>query len=137
MSGTSKGREATVACLAPRVKVWLECGGEYVFGLGLCEVLQAIDRSGSIKQAACDVGLSYRHVWGRIKEAERAGGCPLVETRIGGRDKRRSCLTNEARRLVAAFLAFRERVTQLVQREFARHFPSSQESSPAAPSAGV
>src|SRR5262245_14682060 len=41
--------------LMPRVKVWLECGGAFAFGLGVCEILQAVDRSGSIKQAARDV----------------------------------------------------------------------------------
>jgi molybdate transport system regulatory protein len=71
------------------------------------------------------VGKSYRHVWARIKEAERAGGCPLVETRVGGTGTRRSCLTDDARRLVAGFLAFRAGMARLAEREFARHFPPS------------
>jgi molybdate transport system regulatory protein len=112
--------------LMVRVKVWFECEDRYAFGLGICEVLQAVDRSGSIKQAARDVGRSYRHVWARIKEAERAGGCPLVETRVGGTGTRRSCLTDSARYLVAGFLAFRGRMTRLAEREFARHFHSPQ-----------
>jgi molybdate transport system regulatory protein len=123
MSNAVKERTATAYNLFPRVKVWLESDGRYAFGLGICEVLQAVGRSGSIKQAARDVGKSYRHVWHRIKEAERAGGSPLVETRVGGTGTRRSCLTEEARLLVAGFLAFRTRMAQLAEREFARHFP--------------
>ena len=38
------------ASLCPRVKVWLEIGGAYAFGLGICEILQAVDRAGSIKK---------------------------------------------------------------------------------------
>ena len=33
------------ASLCPRVKVWLEIGGAYAFGLGICEILQAVDRA--------------------------------------------------------------------------------------------
>jgi WD40 repeat protein/mono/diheme cytochrome c family protein len=38
--------------LVPRVKVWVECSGQYAFGFGLSEILQAVEREGSIKQAA-------------------------------------------------------------------------------------
>src|SRR5215831_1268706 len=88
------------ASLVPRVKVWLEVGGRYAVGLGISEILQAVDRTGSIKQAAIEVGKSYRHVWERVKEAASALGVVLVETQIGGKDVRRSCLTPDARRLV-------------------------------------
>jgi molybdate transport system regulatory protein len=101
--------------------VWLKPDGQYVFGLGICEVLQAVERSGSIKQAARDVGTSNRHVWDRVKEAERAGRSPLVETRVGGTGTRRSCLTEDARRLVAGYLAFRGHMARLAEREFAPH----------------
>jgi molybdate transport system regulatory protein len=123
MSNAVKERTTADRDLVPRVKVWLESDGQYAFGLGICEVLQAVERSGSIKQAARDVGKSYRHVWDRIKEAEQAGGSRLVETRVGGTGARRSCLTEEARVLVAGFLAFRTRMSQLAEREFTRHFP--------------
>jgi len=111
-----------MASLVPRVKVWLEAGGRYAVGLGISEILQAVDRTGSIKQAANEVGKSYRHVWERVKEAEAALGIGLVETRIGGKDTRRSCLTADARRLVAAFLTFRRRMMEVLNEEFDRCF---------------
>src|SRR4051794_19520883 len=100
--------------LTPRVKVWLETGSRrYAFGLGICEILEAVERAGSIKRAAADVGKSYRHVWGRIKEAEEALGQRLVETQVGGADTHRSNLTPAARLLVANFLAFRRRLGEV------------------------
>jgi molybdate transport system regulatory protein len=108
--------------LTPRVKVWLEAGGQYAFGLGIAEVLQAIERTGSIKQAAADVGRSYRYVWGRIKKAEQALGRQLVEAHVGGTGRQRSSLTPDARRLVAAFFALRRRMAVLLQEEFTRRF---------------
>jgi molybdate transport system regulatory protein len=108
--------------LVPRVKVWLETEGRYAFGYGLSEILEAVDRAGSIKQAAADLGKSYRYVWGRIKKAENTLGRPLVDTQVGGQGSQRSSLTPEARRLVRAFLALRGRMAQLLQQEFGRHF---------------
>src|SRR5262245_38147805 len=85
----------------PRVKVWVECGGRYAFGFGLAEILQALERAGSFKQAASDLGKSYRYIWGRIKEAEKVLEQQLVRTQVGGKEQKRSFLTPVARQLVA------------------------------------
>jgi molybdate transport system regulatory protein len=111
------------AVLRPRIKVWLETEGDYAFGFGLCEMLRAVDQAGSIKQAAADLGKSYRHVWGRIKEAERVLGWPLVATHVGGAGTQRSALTPEARAMVGRFLALRARMAELLETEHARLFP--------------
>jgi molybdate transport system regulatory protein len=102
--------------------VWLEHEGRYAFGLGVSEILQAVDRVGSIKHAAAEVGKSYRHVWARLKQAEQALGRRLVKSQVGGLGTQRSALTPEARRLVAAFLALRGRMMRAAREEFARHF---------------
>jgi molybdate transport system regulatory protein len=122
MSRTVTQPRAPSPLLVPRVKVWLERDGSYAFGLGLSDILQAVGRAGSIKRAAADLGKSYRHVWGRIKQAEHVLGRPLVETQVGGQGSQRSSLTAEAHRLVAAFTDLRRRMFQLVQEEFARAF---------------
>lgn len=108
--------------VAPRVKVWLEKEGTYVFGFGISEILAAVDETGSIKQAARSVGKSYRYVWSRVKEAERAFGRRLIDTRVGGAGTRRSALTAEARDLVAGFTALRRNVKRFVAAEFRRRF---------------
>src|SRR5262249_52111839 len=101
--------------LVPRVKVWLETEGRYAFGFGISEILQAVDQAGSIKQAARDLGKSYRYVWGRIKDAEDALGQALVEAQVGGKGRQRSFLTPAARKLVDDFLAIRQRMTEVVR----------------------
>jgi molybdate transport system regulatory protein len=108
--------------LTPRVKVWLEVRGSYAFGLGISDILSAVGRVGSIKQAAAELGLSYRHVWARVKEAEKALGRRLVITHVGGLGVRRSTLTPEAPRLIAAFTTFRRRMLEIVRDEYARSF---------------
>ncbi len=90
--------------LLPRVKVWLEIGGDYALGWGICEILQAVQEAGSIKDAAVQLGKSYRYVWGRVKDAETTLRQPLVETRVGGVTEQRSNLTPLADQLVEDFV---------------------------------
>ena len=87
--------------VTPCAKLWLEVGGQYVFGLGISEILKAVQQTGSIKAAAQQVGKSYRHVWDKIKQAEQALGVPLVRTQVGGKDARRSELS-ELRKISCA-----------------------------------
>jgi putative molybdopterin biosynthesis protein len=44
----------------------------------LFDLLSALAAAGSIQQAAVALGLSYRHLWGRLKQWEDALGEPLV-----------------------------------------------------------
>jgi molybdate transport system regulatory protein len=108
--------------LIPKVKVWLEQGGDYAFGLGIAEILQAVERTGSIKHAAAEVGKSYRHIWSRLQEAQEAFGLPLVESHVGGTGTKRTSLTPIARQMVARFLDLRSRIFRLVEQEFASLF---------------
>lgn len=114
-------RIKSISNVTPRAKVWLEIDGQYVFGLGICCILEAVDESGSIKSAAAALGKSYRHVWSRIKEVEQALGMPLVETQVGGSGPRRSELTETARKLIVHFREMRAKVFALVEEEFTRH----------------
>lgn len=54
-------------------------GGEAVqLGNPVFRILAAIRRQGSIGRAADELGLSYRHVWGVLKEREQVYGKPLI-----------------------------------------------------------
>ena len=49
----------------------------------LLRLVEAVGKSGSLKQAAKSLGVSYRHAWGLIGEAAAAFGAPLVELERG------------------------------------------------------
>lgn len=108
--------------MIPRAKIWVEVDGDYVFGLGVCRILEAVEETGSIKQAAEVVGKSYRHVWSRIKEVEKRLGFSLVETQVGGATQRRSTLTTPALKLVSQYRAMRQEVFDLVDEKFSKSF---------------
>jgi molybdate transport repressor ModE-like protein len=116
---------ATPALLSPRVKVWVEAEGGYSFGSGLVEMLEAVGRASSIKKAAADLGRSYRHVWDRIKDAERGLRLALVTTQVGGQGAQRSELTDDARRLISDFRGLRDRMIDAMELESKRRFQES------------
>ena len=118
----SRRRRARRKGMKPRVKVWLEIDGQYVFGFGMSEILKAVGTAGSIKAAAELLGKSYRHVWARIKEAEQALGEPLVHARVGGQGTSRSSLTERATRLIEDYDALRRRMFDVVREEFSSRF---------------
>jgi molybdate transport system regulatory protein len=102
--------------------VWIECDGEYVFGHGICSILEAVETTGNIKDAAAHLEKSYRYVWSRIKEAEQALGESLVAARVGGADSNRSSLTPLASQLIAQYRTLRQRMIDVVELEFPRCF---------------
>lgn len=69
----------------PAFKLWLETEDGYVFGPGVYNLLTAIDRTGTLKEASQQLGMSYRYAWGLIKKAEEKLGEPLIDASKGGR----------------------------------------------------
>ena len=102
--------------LVPRASVWLERRGVYLLGDAEAQLLEAIERTGSIKEAAKTVGLSYRTAWARVQNLEQALGTPAVESRAGGPRRGTSALTGDARELIQRHGDLRRRVVELLQR---------------------
>ncbi|MDR3641485.1 MAG: LysR family transcriptional regulator [Humidesulfovibrio sp.] len=75
-SGAKTGAQTPAPVL--RVHLWLETGGRMLFGLGRIQLLQQVERLGSLNQASKALGMSYRAAWGRIKSTEEALGEPLL-----------------------------------------------------------
>ena len=128
-AGLKARKSGSRPMIRPRVKFWLEINGERAFCPGVCQILQEIERTGSIKDAAAAIGRSYRFVWGKLKSVEAALGQPLVETRVGGSQEKRSVLTEDGRSLMEEFIQLRQELFDLMDNQFAtriaRSLPSS------------
>lgn len=83
----------------------IQAGSE--LGNPLFDLLHALESEGSIKSAADALGLSYRHVWGAIKQWEDTLQHELIVWRKG----RRATLTPYAQRLIWAERQSRVRMT--------------------------
>lgn len=66
-------------------KIWLETDEGYVFGPGVYRLLKKVNETGTLKEAAEALGMSYRFAWGLVKKAENKIGEPLLHAHKGGR----------------------------------------------------
>lgn len=69
----------------PAFKAWLETEEGYVFGPGVYRLLKKVRETGTLKDAAESIGMSYRFAWGLVKKAEQKIGRPLIHAHKGGR----------------------------------------------------
>ncbi|MDC0335415.1 LysR family transcriptional regulator [Pseudodesulfovibrio sp.] len=87
-----------------RLRVWIEQEDEIYIGIGSTLLLQHIEKLGSLRKAAEELGMSYRRAWGKLKNAEQRIGHPLVEKTKG--QGQRFNLSPFGKELMDKFLQF-------------------------------
>lgn len=87
-----------------RLRVWIEQEEETYIGIGSTLLLQHIEKLGSLRKAAEELGMSYRRAWGKLKKAEQRIGQPLVEKTRG--QGQRFNLSPLGKELMEKFLHF-------------------------------
>lgn len=95
-----KARQLDV-CL--KIRLWFESDRGPLLGPGRLALLEGVRRLGSLNKAAAELGMSYRRAWGRIKDAERRLGEPLLVDAGGASGFR---LTSLADQLVNGYLVW-------------------------------
>lgn len=104
-------------------KVWLEHEqwGK-AFGDGPLDMLERIDRLGSLRRGAAEMKMSYNKAWSLVRKLERALGFPLLERRSGGRHGGGSVLTPRARELMSRYRRFRQEVKEALAGLYEENF---------------
>ncbi|MBI5102035.1 MAG: winged helix-turn-helix domain-containing protein [Nitrospirae bacterium] len=103
-------------------KLWIEVEGQAVFGRGRKFLLEAIDKHGSINQAANEINISYRKAWGYIKAMEERLGFKLIERQTGGKNGGGAVLTPGAREFLIKYEALEKGIQELVDKRFSKIF---------------
>jgi len=122
MSGETKKAKAKIEATTPvlRVHLWLETDGRMLFGLGRIQLLELVQRLGSLNQAAKALGMSYRAAWGRIKGTEEALGEPLLGKASGRKGYE---LTPLAERLLKDFALWHQEVEAFALKKARERLP--------------
>ncbi len=100
-------------------KIWLEsadCKG--ILGDKKCELLKAIDETGSLNDAMKKLNLTYRKTWENLRKIERELGFALIKPTRGGADGGNTVLTTEGKILIQAFDRFHTEYDQIIQQGF-------------------
>ncbi|MGC8633539.1 MAG: winged helix-turn-helix domain-containing protein [Candidatus Limnocylindrales bacterium] len=108
--------------IRPAQHIWLQDGGVPFFGGGVRELLVRTERTGSLHQAAAEMGMAYSKAWGIVHRAEEHLGLILLERRAGGVRGGGSTLSDDGRWMVEAFGAFREEAAAALAELYGRHF---------------
>jgi len=90
-------------------KIWIEKDEEKVFGDGPLDILHRVEKTGSLRQAAAEINMSYSQAWNLMKDLEKRLGFNLLKRKVGGRRGGGSQLTEQARDLMMKFEIFRDK----------------------------
>ena len=92
--------------LRPRMRV--VCGEEIALGPGKIELLAMVVQTGSIREAADRMGMSYMRAWKLIQTMNRCFKEPLIEAVRGGRLHGGALLTGTGRKALKLYRAMEQ-----------------------------
>jgi molybdate transport system regulatory protein len=97
-------------------RIWLEAD-ERFFGIGRMELLEHIQRTGSINQAAKAMNMSYKRAWDLVQSMNAQAQTPIVATQTGGEKGGGAIVTEEGLKYLEHFQAMQQRFQQFLDQE--------------------
>lgn len=68
-----------------KLRIWLERDGRFIVSEGRAELLKKVKETGSLSEAAKQMGMSYRHAWGIVHRIAQNAGGEIVRSTRGGK----------------------------------------------------
>ncbi len=90
----------------PHLRIRIVFGDAEMIGPGKAELLERIDRCGSIAAAGREMGMSYKRAWELVGTLNAMFREPLVESTRGGPGGGGAVLTDNGRHVLALYRAF-------------------------------
>ena len=100
--------------LRPRIRI-LDDDGTIVLGPGKADLLDAIARTGSIRAAAGELGMSYMRAWTLVRTMNAAFRKPLVEKVRGGSAQGGAQLTISGRTVLELYRRIEEKAARAAE----------------------
>lgn len=97
--------------------LWIESEEQRFLGPGRVELLERIEETGSINQAAKQMGMSYKKAWEMVNSLNAQTKNPVVITQTGGEKGGGTTITDEARELIRYYRQVRERFKRFLEEE--------------------
>ena len=104
----------------PRLKLHVRILAEeqIAFGPGKAELLEAIQRTGSISQAAKSMEMSYRRAWQLVDTMNQCFQSALVETQTGGTHGGGAVITELRQVILKKFRAMEQQAAKALEHNF-------------------
>lgn len=95
---------------------------EKSFGPGPMKLLEGVEQTGSLSQAANHMGMAYSKAWKMIRGLETEWGFPLLVKQAGGLHGGGSCLTEEGKELLGKYQKMLAEVERAAKDAMGRYF---------------
>lgn len=115
--------EKMVASTSVRIRK----GEVKVFGPGIAELLERIDRCESIRTATMEMHIAYSKAWTMLRTCENALGYTLIERKVGGEGGGGSSLTEKGRSLLTRYRTWEENCKEFARKNLTELFPEASE----------
>lgn len=102
------------------------------FGEGPRRLLDGVERLGSLRAAAAEMGMAYTKALALVRRAEGELGFPLTRRSIGGKGGGGSCLTPQAKEWMERYEACRTACDRLAGELYQAYFSGFGQAQPAA-----
>lgn len=111
--------------------IFVDDSREKFFGEGPYRLLLGVERTGSLRAAAMEMGMAYSKAMKLLKRAEEVLGFPLTRRSAGGTSGGGSCLTEAGKEWMERYGAYRDACVAANQRLYLEFFPQQREAAPA------
>ena len=99
------------------VRLWIEETEGPFLGIGKIWLLENIQKTGSITNAAKAMKMAYRQAWQLVEEMNKRAEKPLVEKLLGGKGGGGARLTEAGERAIVVFYEIEKRIKDFAQKE--------------------
>lgn len=103
--------------------IFVDDNGDKFFGEGPYQLLLGVERTGSLRSAAMEMGMAYSKAIRLLHHAEEALGFPVTERTVGGSSGGGSRLTEQGKEWIARYGAYRDACTENNRRLYLEFFP--------------
>ena len=105
--------------IQPHIRIRIPFGDDYAIGPGKADLLEAIQRTGSISAAGRELKMSYRRAWLLVDTMNRCFQQPLVETATGGARGGGALVTELGRDVLRRFRTIEKKAAESIGEDLA------------------
>jgi len=117
----ARERKTGVSRTTPRLRIVM--GEGLILGPGKVDLIEAIERKGSISGASREMGMSYRRAWLLVDALNTMFGRPIVTAAPGGSKGGGAEVTELGRAIAKAYRRIEQRTRTAIQEELAPFYP--------------
>ncbi|MBL7899892.1 MAG: LysR family transcriptional regulator [Crocinitomicaceae bacterium] len=98
-------------------RIWFYSKDGKILGKGRVELLELIDKTGSISAAAKEMKMSYRQAWQMVEEMNERSANPLVEKQLGGKSGGGTVITEAGHQAIKQFHELEKKIKIFIAQE--------------------